>query len=64
MVRFTRPASNGSNSPVGEALAIVNAPTNVLLGRDLIGNSVTRTAAAQRWPSGLLFGDGGAGYRR
>lgn len=30
------------NSPVGEALApIVNAPTNVLLGRDLIGNGVT-----------------------
>lgn len=37
------------NSPVGEALApIVNAPTNVLLGRDLIGN-------------GGLGGAGGAG---
>lgn len=52
------------NSPVGEALApIVNAPTNVLLGRDLIGNGVTGTAAAPNGgPGGLLFGDGGAGY--
>ncbi len=50
------------NSPVGEALApIVNAPTNVLLGRDLIGNGVTGTAAAPNGgPGGLLFGDGGA----
>lgn len=48
------------NSPVGEALApIVNAPTNVLLGRDLIGNGVTGTAAAPNGgPGGLLFGDG------
>lgn len=51
------------NSPVGEALApIVNAPTNVLLGRDLIGNGVTGTAAAPNGgPGGLLFGDGVAG---
>lgn len=51
-------------SPLGKALdPIINAPTDLLLGRDLIGNGVAGTAAAPTGgPGGLLFGDGGPGY--
>ncbi|BBX76064.1 hypothetical protein MSHI_39700 [Mycobacterium shinjukuense] len=52
------------HSPLGEALdPIVNAPTNMLFGRDLIGNGAAGTAASPHGGAGgLLFGDGGAGY--
>ncbi|OSC36753.1 PE domain-containing protein [Mycobacterium decipiens] len=51
-------------SPFGEVLnPIINAPTNVLFGRDLIGNGVTGTAVAPTGGAGgFLLGDGGAGY--
>lgn len=51
-------------SPFGEALdPIVNAPTNMLLGRALIGNGAAGTAAKPTGGAGgILFGDGGAGY--
>lgn len=64
MVRFTRPASNGSTArSARRSPRLSMRPTNVLLGRDLIGNGVTGTAAAPNGgPGGLLFGDGGAGY--
>ena len=42
---------------------IINAPTDALLGRDLIGNGAPGTATAPNGDAGgLLFGDGGAGY--
>lgn len=52
------------NSPTGQLLdPAVNAPTNMLFGRDLIGNGIAGTAAAPNGrPGGLLFGDGGPGY--
>ncbi|OBJ48485.1 PE domain-containing protein [Mycobacterium sp. 1423905.2] len=52
------------HSPLGLALdPVLNAPTNVLLGRPLIGNGAAGTAAAPTGGAGgLLFGDGGAGY--
>ncbi|MCQ4365744.1 PE family protein, partial [Mycobacterium gordonae] len=52
------------NSPVGQLLdPIINAPTNLLLGRALIGNGAAGTAASpDGGAGGLLFGDGGAGY--
>ena len=51
-------------SPFGEALdPILNAPTNMLLGRALIGNGAAGTAANPTGGAGgILFGDGGAGY--
>ncbi len=52
------------NSPTGQAIdPLVNAPTDALLGRDLIGNGSPGTATAPNGGAGgLLFGDGGAGY--
>ena len=52
------------NSPLGQALdPIINAPTDLLLGRDLIGNGVAGTAASPTGgPGGLFVGDGGPGY--
>ncbi|MCV7379880.1 PE domain-containing protein [Mycobacterium alsense] len=52
------------NSPLGQAVGpIINAPTDFLLGRDLIGNGAAGTAVSPTGgPGGLLFGDGGAGY--
>ena len=42
---------------------IINAPTNLLLGRPLIGNGANGTAAAPNGQAGgLLFGNGGAGF--
>lgn len=50
--------------PAGRALdPVLNGPTDLLLGRDLIGNSAAGTAASPNGgPGGLLFGDGGRGY--
>jgi broad specificity phosphatase PhoE len=52
------------NSSIGQALdPIINAPTDALSGRDLIGNGAPGTATAPNGGAGgLLFGDGGAGY--
>jgi hypothetical protein len=51
-------------SPLGQAIdPIINAPTDLLLGRDLIGNGVAGTAASPTGGAGgFLFGDGGPGY--
>lgn len=51
-------------SPVGHAVdPIVNAPTQMLFGRDLIGNGIAGTASSPTGGAGgILFGDGGAGY--
>ena len=52
------------NSPFGQTLdPIINAPTDLLFGRDLIGNGVAGTAASPTGGAGgFLFGDGGNGY--
>jgi broad specificity phosphatase PhoE len=52
------------NSPLGQTLdPIVNAPTDALFGRDLIGNGAPGTAASPAGRAGgFLFGDGGTGY--
>ena len=52
------------NSSIGHALdPIINAPTDALLGRDLIANGAPGTATAPNGGAGgLLFGDGGSGY--
>ncbi|OSC39721.1 hypothetical protein B8W66_16310, partial [Mycobacterium decipiens] len=52
------------NSPFGQLLdPIINAPTNLLFGRDLIGNGAAGTAANPTGGAGgILFGDGGPGY--
>lgn len=51
-------------SPFGQAVdPIINAPTNLLFGRDLIGNGAAGTLANPTGGAGgILFGDGGAGY--
>lgn len=51
-------------SPFGEALdPTINAPTNLLFGRGLIGNGAAGTAAHPTGGAGgILFGDGGIGY--
>lgn len=51
-------------SPLGQAVdPIINAPTQALLGRELIGNGVAGTALSPNGGAGgLLFGDGGSGY--
>ncbi|MGA7052002.1 MAG: PE domain-containing protein, partial [Mycobacterium sp.] len=52
------------NSQFGRALdPIINAPTDALSGRDLIGNGTAGTATSPNGGrGGFLFGDGGAGY--
>ncbi|WP_459797704.1 PE family protein, partial [Mycobacterium riyadhense] len=46
-----------------DVLAAVNAPTQVLLGRPLIGNGADATAPGQSGGNGgILYGNGGAGY--
>jgi hypothetical protein len=52
------------NSPLGRTLdPIINAPTDALVGRDLIGNGAPGTAVSPNGRAGgLLFGDGGSGY--
>lgn len=51
-------------SPVGQAIdPILNAPTNALFGRPLIGNGAAGTAANPNGGAGgFVFGDGGTGY--
>lgn len=51
-------------SPLGQAIdPILNAPTQALFGRDVIGNGVTGTAGHPTGGAGgILFGDGGTGY--
>ncbi|WP_373230808.1 PE family protein, partial [Mycobacterium marinum] len=46
-----------------ELLGVVNAPTNALLGRPLIGDGAAGTAASPNGQAGgLLYGNGGNGY--
>jgi PE family len=46
-----------------DVLAVINAPTNSLLGRPLIGDGANGTATNPNGGAGgLLFGDGGNGY--
>jgi len=46
-----------------DALRVINAPTELALGRPLIGNGADGTAASPNGGAGgLLFGNGGAGY--
>ena len=51
-------------SPLGQTLdPIINAPSDALFGRDLIGNGAAGTAAhPSGGAGGFLFGDGGAGF--
>ncbi|AGZ50800.1 PE domain-containing protein [Mycobacterium kansasii] len=51
-------------SPLGQLLdPVINAPTGMLLHRDLIGNGAAGTAANPTGGAGgFLFGDGGPGY--
>ena len=51
-------------SPLGKAIdPIINAPTQLLFHRDLIGNGIAGTLTHPNGgPGGFLFGDGGAGY--
>ncbi|OBK30954.1 hypothetical protein A5634_14895 [Mycobacterium asiaticum] len=51
-------------SPLGQAIdPVINAPTQALFGRDLIGNGSAGTASHPNGGAGgFLFGDGGAGY--
>lgn len=49
-----------------DVLGVINAPTNALLGRPLIGNGTNGTTTAQGvgtpgGPGGILFGNGGHG---
>ncbi|QLL06277.1 PE domain-containing protein [Mycobacterium vicinigordonae] len=52
------------SSELGQVVdPIINAPTHLLLGRDLIGNGAAGTLASPTGGAGgILFGDGGAGY--
>ena len=52
------------NSPLGSAVdPILNAPTEILLGRPLIGNGAPGTAMNPTGGAGgILLGDGGNGY--
>ncbi len=46
-----------------ELLGVINAPTNTLLGRPLIGDGVAGSAANPNGQAGgLLYGNGGNGY--
>ena len=46
-----------------DILAVINAPSNALLGRPLIGNGIDGTAANPNGGAGgLLFGNGGNGF--
>ncbi len=48
---------------VQDLLGVINAPTELVLGRPLIGSGADGTAASpDGGPGGLLFGNGGAGY--
>lgn len=46
-----------------DLLGVINAPTQALLGRQLIGDGADGTATSPNGkPGGLLFGDGGTGF--
>jgi hypothetical protein len=46
-----------------DVLGVINAPTELLLGRPLLGNGVNGTAASPNGQAGgLLFGNGGTGF--
>ncbi|OBK24303.1 hypothetical protein A5634_02910 [Mycobacterium asiaticum] len=53
-------------SPVGQAVdPIINAPTDLLFGRPLIGHGAAGTMSNPNGGAGgILFGDGGAGYNQ
>ncbi|OOK64833.1 PE family protein [Mycobacterium kansasii] len=58
-------AANASplEAVVQDLLGVINAPTNALLGRPLIGDGATGTATNPNGGAGgLLFGNGGDGY--
>ncbi|MCV7079208.1 PE family protein, partial [Mycobacterium szulgai] len=56
-------AEAASANPLQSLLAAINAPTETLLGRPLIGNGHDGTAAHPNGQAGgLLFGNGGNGY--
>ncbi|POY04408.1 PE-PGRS family protein, partial [Mycobacterium kansasii] len=52
-----------STSPLGQLLGLINAPTQALLGRPLIGNGTNGAdgTGAPGGPGGLLLGNGGNG---
>ncbi|MCV7124213.1 PE family protein, partial [Mycobacterium lacus] len=61
----TAEAANVSPLQVLEqnVLGLINAPTQTLLGRPLIGNGANATMPGQPGgPGGLLYGNGGNGY--
>ncbi|GAB7151523.1 hypothetical protein LRC537489_47790 [Mycobacterium riyadhense] len=48
-----------------QLLGLINAPTQALLGRPLIGNGADGTAASPNGGAGgLLYGNGGNGFRK
>jgi hypothetical protein len=56
-------AEAASVSPLQTVLGVINAPTELLLGRPLLGNGVNGTAASPNGQAGgLLFGNGGTGF--
>ncbi|WP_459797664.1 PE family protein, partial [Mycobacterium riyadhense] len=56
-------AEAASTNPLQCVLDAINAPTQMLLGRPLIGNGADATAPGQNGgDGGLLYGNGGAGY--
>lgn len=56
-------SSAGVPGLVDDALAVINAPANFLLGRPLIGHGIDGTPGTGQagGPGGLLWGNGGAG---
>ena len=62
---LTAEAANASplQTVQDDLLGVVNAPTEALLGRPLIGNGANGTAASPNGGAGgLLYGNGGTGY--
>lgn len=56
-------AEAANASPLQQALNVINAPTQTLLGRPLIGNGTNGAPGTGQagGPGGLLYGNGGAG---
>ncbi|ODR02647.1 PE family protein [Mycobacterium intermedium] len=56
-------AEAAAASPLNSVLAVTNTPTELLLGRPLIGDGADGTAANPNGgDGGLLYGNGGNGY--
>lgn len=56
-------AEAAAASPLESVLAVINTPTELLLGRPLVGNGADGTAAHPNGGAGgLLYGNGGNGY--